>query len=281
MVFAPSKITRIRWAPRVRRETIFRLYEQIAQGILDQALIDDVAYAFYARCQDMKRIAEQRVVCPTCGYEFPHPHPAGQPLRCAHCDWQVAWRDYFAAYQGKQFMAPTSAVEAYLQGLPRCVTPRDKLLLIDALIHECHKGLKRGDEQLYTRPVAVNLIQGSMNEVIAFLENLPYGPASGPEMEARLATWRRRCLNQMPEMHKEWRYVQGLVDALPGALRREVEALVAAGQHQRAAARLAEIKAYQGELDLLPGDVPREMVKVVAREIRKRQRTNDAHADAG
>jgi hypothetical protein len=259
----------------VRRETIFRLYERVAQGILDKELIDDVAYAFYARCQDMKRIAERRIICPACGYEFPHPHRTGKPVQCAQCEWQVAWRDYFNTYQGKQFMAPTSAVEAFLAGLPRCQTPRDKLLLIDALIHECHKGLTKGDQQLYTRPVAVNLIEGNMNQVIAFLENLPYGPGSGPEMQGHLALWRQRCLNQMPEMEQEWRCVQELVDVMPAELRREVEALVAANQHQRAAARLAEIEAYRGELDLLPGDVPREMVKVLAREMSKRRRTED------
>ncbi len=270
-----ANVTKIRWAPRVRRQKIFRLYERVAQGIVDEELIDDVAYAFYARCQDMKRIAERRIVCPACRYEFPHPHPARQPVQCAQCDWQVTWRDYFNTYKGKQFMAPTSAVEAFLQGLPRCKTPRNKLLLVDTLIHECHKGLKRGGEQLYTRPVAVNLIEGNMNQVIAFMENLPYGPGSGSEMGGRLAVWRQRCLNQMPEMEKEWRYVQGLVDAMPAELREEAEVLIAAGQHQHAAARLAAIEAYQGELDLLPGDLPREMVKVIAREIKTRRRTTD------
>ena len=52
----------LRWSPRVPRSKILRLYECVASGILDDTLIDEVAYAFYARCQDMTRIAERRVV---------------------------------------------------------------------------------------------------------------------------------------------------------------------------------------------------------------------------
>jgi hypothetical protein len=209
-------------------------------------------------------------VCPDCGYAFPHPHPWGEPVHCEQCGWQVTWRDYFATYQGKQFMAPTSAVKAFLQGLPRCKTPRGKLLLIDALIHECHKGLKRSDEQLYTRPVAVNLIEGKMREVIAFLENLPYGPGSAPEMRANLLTWRQRCLSALRETEVERARVRELVDTMPAKLKQEIVGLIAANHHQRARARLAEIEAYSGELEVLRSDTPWEMVKCIAREIKSR-----------
>lgn len=37
----------ITWAPRVSREKVLRLYQEVADGINNQELIDDVAYAFY------------------------------------------------------------------------------------------------------------------------------------------------------------------------------------------------------------------------------------------
>ena len=40
-----------RWAPRVRRSKIRRLYETDALGIYDDELIDDVGYALLARCR--------------------------------------------------------------------------------------------------------------------------------------------------------------------------------------------------------------------------------------
>jgi hypothetical protein len=261
---------KIRWAPRVSRAKIFRLYGQVAQGILDNTLIDDVAYAFYARCDDMRRISERRIICPACNHALPHPHPPHKPVHCARCGWAVSWREYFASYQGKQVMAPTSVVNDYLRDLPRCKTHREKMLLIDRLLHACHKGVKRGEEQLYTRPVAVNLIEGRLGEVIAFLENLPYGPGSGPDLQARLITWRQRCLSEFHARDAEYAQVQAQVDAMPADLRAEIETMIVANHQQQATARLAEIEAYRGELLVLSGDLPREMVKQIKREIKGR-----------
>ena len=39
------------WAERVAQRKIRRLYENDAKGIYDEALIDDVGYALFARCQ--------------------------------------------------------------------------------------------------------------------------------------------------------------------------------------------------------------------------------------
>lgn len=60
----------IHWEPRVPQHTIRRLYENDAAGIIDEALIDDVAYSLYARCESIitvTRAEHGEVVCPRCG----------------------------------------------------------------------------------------------------------------------------------------------------------------------------------------------------------------------
>jgi hypothetical protein len=94
-------------------------------------------------------------------------------------------------------------------------------------------------------------------------------------MSARLATWRQRCLSEFRARDAEYAQVQARVDALPGALRSEIEALIAANRQQQAVARLAQLPAYQGELQVLPGDLPREMVKAIKRETKSRRQTTD------
>ena len=65
-----SQSPKITWAPRVERNKIARLYEKLAAGIFDDDLIDEVAYAFYARCESIIEATEAwhgRVKCRGCG----------------------------------------------------------------------------------------------------------------------------------------------------------------------------------------------------------------------
>jgi hypothetical protein len=125
--------------------------------------------------------------------------------------------------------------------------------------------------RLYEQVALGILDEAQIDEVIAFLENLPYGPSSGPEMSAQLATWRRRCLSEFRARDAEYARVQAQVEGVPPALRAEIEALIAANRQQQAVARLAQIPAYRGELQVLSGDMPREMVKLIKREMKQRR----------
>ena len=62
---------RFRWAPRVSRRKIWRLYESGAPGMLDQDLLDDIGYGIYIRCLDMIGLAaairKHEVTCRNCG----------------------------------------------------------------------------------------------------------------------------------------------------------------------------------------------------------------------
>ena len=60
------------------------------------------------------------------------------------------------------------------------------MLLIDRLIHGFHWYLKGNHA---TRPVAVNLIEGRLYEVMDFLDDLTYGEGSTPGTRENKAAW--------------------------------------------------------------------------------------------
>ena len=191
---------KIRWASKVRRDKIRRLYETDAQGIIDEELIDEVAYAFYARCQSILTVTEAsmgRVECPRCGsIILRHSVDKDQILKCDKCSWEITWGDYFRSYHRKQLHGG-GAVEIFrdfMKQLPTKRSPQEKMILIDKLVHECHRSLQ---EDVYTRPVAVNLIAGKMIQVIALLDDLAYGPESTPGAEAVRDDWRKRVYAAM------------------------------------------------------------------------------------
>lgn len=200
MAKAPSMT---RWAPRVPRSKIRRLYEMDAQGIVDEELIAEVAYAFHARCVSILTVSEAvsgKVKCPSCGKIIVRQGGKEEMLRCNDCSWETTWGEYLKTYQHKQLSGggAVDVFKGYVAQLPTARSPEERMLLIDRLIHECHRALASPDEEpAYTRPVAVNLIGGSMTQVIALLDDLAYGPGSTAGAEDRRTAWRERVLSSI------------------------------------------------------------------------------------
>ena len=172
-----------RWAPRISRDKVRRLYEAAAQGLLDEEVIDDVGSAFHRRCQSILTVTEARVggrlPCPSCGHAIVRKGGRDEVLDCEQCSWSLPWEDYFRSYQGKQLFG-ANALEVFrdfVRRWPEAETRADKVLLIDELIHQCHYDARLGP----TRPVAVNLIQGKLAQLRAFLDELAEGPLVSAE----------------------------------------------------------------------------------------------------
>lgn len=184
----------IRWAPRVSRELIRRLYETDARGIVDEELIDEVAFALYARCRSIVDASNHRVPCPVCGSSFEIP-PPGYPLlrdilRCGDCGWATTGEEYRRSIQGKMLITQnrdnTGPFVQYLPKLEAARSPRERMLAVDWLIQQVHShGMPRG------RPVAVNLIEGAEAKVMEFLDQLFVGLASSPEEREAYVAWRK------------------------------------------------------------------------------------------
>lgn len=186
-----------KWAPRVAKNEIRRLYEADAQGIYDLDLIDEVGYGLLARCESFitaNRATAGELPCPECG----HTVQRQEVLRCA-CGWTLPWADYFATIQHKQLSGAEPVLELfqdYVTAFPAARTPQEKMRLIDRLIHGFHRFYKTNGP---TRPVAVNLIEGRLSEVVAFLDRLTYGDQSTPGMREVYAEWDKNI-----QVNQQW-----------------------------------------------------------------------------
>ena len=187
-----SDLAELRWPPRVSKRRIRQLYLKASEGIIDEELIDDVGYALYLRCQailTVKEAREVRVACPRCEREgnttlIPRQHGAlNELLICPACSWQITWMEYLKTFKRRQLHSggAVPAFQSFIQSFDRARDHRQKLIAIDRVIHEFHYSLRK-EPDLPTRAAAVNLIDGRLSDVMAFLDSLTYGDASIPEM---------------------------------------------------------------------------------------------------
>lgn len=180
-----------RWAPRVEPHKIRRLYENDARGIYDDDLIDDVGYGLLARCRSFVAAVAAvagRAPCPRCGAVITHSGRREEVLSCG-CGWEATWGGYFRTIQHKQLSGAEPVVaffREYVDRFPHARTAREKLLLIDRVIHGFHIYLKDGST---TRPTAVNLIDARLGEVIDLLDSLAYGDATTPCLTETRDEW--------------------------------------------------------------------------------------------
>ena len=180
-----------KWAPRVPQWKIRRLYEQDAMGVHDDELLLDVGYALFARCQSFiaaNKATQGKAACPRCSAVIPHGGSKDELLRC-ECGWELTWGEYFATIQHKQLSGAEPVLclfRDYVDRFPIARSSRAKMLLIDRLIHGFHWYYKTNNP---TRPVAVNLVEGRLGQVIVFLDALTYGEKSTPGMVERKTEW--------------------------------------------------------------------------------------------
>ncbi len=261
----------IRWAPRVSREKILELYIKVAAGNNDEELINEVAGAFYNRCSDLIRIAERRFACPACSRELPHPHRPDTDLVCEKCGWRMDWRSFYNTFKGKQLSVNvdmTDVTRKFVDELPDCKTPQEKVILIDAVIHACHAWIQNGITY-YGRPLAVNFIEGNMHQVVDFLENLPNGPDTLPEMTEQLMDWRKKVLSLFSDADIEMDKVRYRVESMPPELRAEIIELLEKKHQQKAVERLKRLDQYSEILKIHRGDIASQVVRMIKKQMKE------------
>jgi hypothetical protein len=181
------------WAGKVSRRDIQRLYDSDAQGMLDDDLLNQVLYTIHTRVCDMIEVREAqqfgRVKCRGCGAPIPQPFLMGgrnkdKTLSCAACGWETTCGAFFQSYTGKDLL-PGSRADLFLEFLdrfPAARTPQAKMALLDWLIHAFH--VQSG---VSGRLVAMNVVQGSREQLIALLSELACSDASTAAKQAWLA----------------------------------------------------------------------------------------------
>ena len=182
------------WAPKVSQSKIRLLYERDAQGIIDLSLIDEVGWALWERCDSILTVTAAHhghILCPICGAGIDRQNPwsADETVECAKCGWHILWAVYHQSYRSKQLFGANAVdvFESYHNAFLRAQTAQEKMVLIDQLIHAFHINLKED----IGRPVAANLIEGSLKDVIRFLEQLTSGEVSATGMGDSRTAWRQ------------------------------------------------------------------------------------------
>ena len=194
-----STSTKIRWAKRVEPQKIRRLYESDAQGMLDQDLLDDVGYGFYVCCRELLergQAARGRIKCRNCGAIIVRQTVDGkfsrdptELLTCEECAWQITCGDYHKRLLridpgGPELCAEEQLAEVFVQKWPRARSPRQKLLLIDGLIHEFHMHYRAVGS-----PLGWSVVRATGRQLIELLEDLAYGPGSTQGLEETRRVW--------------------------------------------------------------------------------------------
>ena len=182
------------WAYRLRKAEIERLYASCANGRLDGELIDSVGAGLYARCVSMLKVSEAirgRPPCPVCGTACPVQWRADAVAECSECGWSCPFALYKKTYQRKGLFAGgmESFIRDFVRKFDASKSPRERLVLIDSLIHRFHW---ESGESAGGRPGATSLIEGKMKDVTAFLDRLSYGDNVPPEVARTREDWRRK-----------------------------------------------------------------------------------------
>ena len=162
---------KIRWAPRLPPRLLERLYESDAKGLRDLDLCDDVGIRLYARCRTFVLVSESEVECPACRKIFSVSSDGVSRCPGGECSWsttkpvyQESLRNHYA-YPGRA----GAAFSRFHRRYPSAKTYRDKILLIDELIHSFHIDEAK---QLPVKSVASKLFEGNKVEVVRFLDRL-------------------------------------------------------------------------------------------------------------
>ena len=93
-----------RWAKKVSPEKIKRLYEQDAQSIYDEELVDDVGISLFARVDSMLMVTSSNLgiaICIECRTEIPHNYQRGFLLECSKCGWSISFGEFNDSYKGQ------------------------------------------------------------------------------------------------------------------------------------------------------------------------------------
>jgi len=63
-------VEKISWAPKVGPTKVWRLYQNDALRAIDDALVVDVGFSLWLRCQSIVMVTLVQVECPRCRQDF-------------------------------------------------------------------------------------------------------------------------------------------------------------------------------------------------------------------
>jgi hypothetical protein len=87
------------------------------------------------------------------------------------CGWEITAEQWHESWRHRELLgtAVMQPTEQYLHDYPLARTTQERMVCIDQLIHAFHISLQTGE---LNRSMANNLIEGSHDQVVAFLDGL-------------------------------------------------------------------------------------------------------------
>jgi hypothetical protein len=182
---------KISWSPKVRQAKIWQLYQNDALGAIDEVLVEDVGLSLLQRCRSVWLVTQREVECPRCEAVFSLCEPGSwkvlaglQTCPTPGCGWETTAEQWHESWRHRELLgtAAMEAVETYLHDYPLARTVQERMVCIDQLIHSFHISLRTGQA---TRSFANNLIEGSHEQVLQFLDRLASKPGGVDKEEWR------------------------------------------------------------------------------------------------
>lgn len=166
-----EELAKIRWAPRLRPQRLKRLYETDAKGIHDINLCDEVGMTLFMRCRTYALVLRREVDCPACRTVFAVAVDGKSHCPTPNCDWHTTLDAYNESVRNHHAWPgrATAAFLTFYDRYPHARTYRQKILLIDQLVHSFHIDEKTGTP---TKSVASKLFEGNKKAVVQFLDEL-------------------------------------------------------------------------------------------------------------
>ncbi len=172
-----KNLNQCRWPAMVSRQSLKRLYENDAKGMTDEALLNDIGFTMYVRCLEARDIYGLmeigKVKCLHCGNVLDY----ADIMECS-CGQQYTYKEYRQSYRANNMPRGEASgiFDKFIGDWEKAKENAAKMRLIDNLIHEFHISSIAGTKN---RPVGVNLIQGTKEQVTALIEELAYGNPAG------------------------------------------------------------------------------------------------------
>ena len=182
----PDKFNKFKWCKKVSRNDLYRLCVGEAKSMLDELLLEEIGLTIYTRCIQAKEarahMDKGEIICHHCGavLQAGRVSPSGAVLisqagviNC-ECGYSYTYREYRRSCNAVNMPGgrATPIFENFIQKWPNCKSTKDKMMLIDWLIHECHVTLMSGERG---RSVCINLIEGSLKQISELIDKLAYG----------------------------------------------------------------------------------------------------------
>ena len=167
----PEKYNVFHWPSKLDIFKLKRLYKLDAKGIQDITLADEIGLTLYLRCkygkEDMERMEKYIIRCHNCGKEL----EGKEDFRQCSCGYQYSYKEYRRSYC-KNNMPSGAAAKVFGEFIIKWSLSKsynEKMILIDALLHEFHLSLISG---VVHRPVAMNFMDGTRRQVESIIYDL-------------------------------------------------------------------------------------------------------------